>query len=112
MSAPVLTTCLDNNKKQGNLTTKSYFDVEDQEKKKNAQSPTLTTAKTKKHSNITLKIMIAEKNPVLNRYANSMCDQVKYEKNVSGVADYIYEKLATFDKITQMYIKKTDILFE
>ena len=106
MSAPVLTTCLDNNKKQGNLTTKSYFDVEDQEKKKNVQSPTLTTAKTKKHSNITLKIMIAEKNPVLNRYANSMCDQVKYEKNVSGVADYSYEKLATFDKITQMYIKK------
>lgn len=72
----VLTTCHFSNKKH-NLTMKWYFDVEDEEDKEDVQSPPLTTTKTQKHSNVTLKNMIAE----------------KIEKNVSSFAVYINQKL-------------------
>ena len=56
---------------------KWYFDVEDEEDKEDVQSPPLNTTKTQKHSNVTLKNMIAE----------------KIEKNVSSFAVYINQKL-------------------
>ena len=43
------------------FTTESCFDVKDEKDKEDVQSPPLTTAKTKKHSNAILKNMIAEK---------------------------------------------------
>ena len=48
-------------KSKDNLTTNLYFDVEEEEDKEDVQSLLLTTAKTKKHSIVTLKKMIAVK---------------------------------------------------
>ena len=51
----------DSYKKEGYFYSKTMFDVEDEEDKKDVESSQLTTTKTKKHCNVILKNMIKEK---------------------------------------------------